>query len=355
MKLGIVGALLMVIAVAVAAYFIAKTPDDTLGSPPLARPTPLTQGESVDYTVGKGKSASDVGGELQKLGVIRSSAQFQTLLSLMGLESKISAGDYTLNKGSSALTAISILTVKDAIPTIRVTFIEGSRTEEMAAVAEKAGFGPAATFMDAVAAAKLPEDLAATLPAGQSLQGYLFPDTYILPAGSTPQQLVDLMIKTFALRFSPALRAAAQTQGLTPHQALTLASIVEREAVLAPERPLIAGVFYNRIAAVDRLGADPTVQFAVATAESVAKNGWWKKELTKEDLAIASPYNTRLNPGLPPGPISNPGLASIEAVANPTKTKFYYFVADAKKADGSHVFAETLEQHQANIARVGGQ
>jgi UPF0755 protein len=125
--------------------------------------------------------------------------------------------------------------------------------------------------------------------------------------------------------------------------------------VLAQERPLIAGVFYNRLAASDLLGADPTIQFAVALdPASVARYGYWKQELDVNDLANKSRYNSRIYPGLPPGPITNPGLASLEAVANPTATRYYYLVADAKKGDGSHAFAETFAQHEQNIAAVGG-
>ncbi|WBL36327.1 endolytic transglycosylase MltG [Tepidiforma flava] len=196
--------------------------------------------------------------------------------------------------------------------------------------------------------------LAEHLPPGADLRGYLFPDTYIMPVGSTMDDLVAYMIRTLDERFTPELRAAAAARGLNPHQALTLASIVEREAVLPAERPLIAGVFYNRLAAGDRLGADPTVQFAVALdPASVQRYGWWKKELTIIDLENPSPYNTRLFPGLPPGPIACPGLASIEAVAYPTDTDYYYFVADAKKGDGSHVFAVTFAEHERNIALYG--
>lgn len=172
--------------------------------------------------------------------------------------------------------------------------------------------------------------------------------------GSTPDELIAYMLDTLQERFTPELRTAAQSHGLNPHQALTLASVVEREAVLAKERPLIAGVFYNRLAAGDALGADPTVQYAVSLLPgNVEKYGYWKKELTAEDLQVDSPYNTRKFPGLPPGPIANPGLASIQAVANPEVTKMYYFVADAKAADGSHVFAETLAEHERNIQQYG--
>jgi UPF0755 protein len=352
-KLAAAATAFVVLAVLGASYLVARTPGDVLGgdNTPSAAGQP---GETIAYTLPKGRSAADVGADLAKLGVIRSASQFEALVSLMGLQDRLSAGDYTLAKQSSAASVIAQITVKDRVPTLKVTFPEGIRIEEMAAIAEKAGFGTQQQFIGAVAGATLPEDLAATLPGGQGLQGYLFPDTYILPVGSTPQQLVELMIKTFAKRFSPELRAMAQAHGLNPHQALTLASIVEREAVVPAERPLIAGVFYNRIAAGDRLGADPTVQYAAALKPaSVEKFGWWKKELTIDDLENPSLYNTRLHAGIPPGPIACPGLASLEAVAKPSETKLYYFVADAKKGDGSHVFAETFAEHERNIARVG--
>ncbi|HEY5475429.1 MAG TPA: endolytic transglycosylase MltG [Tepidiformaceae bacterium] len=343
-----------VLPVLIAAFFIARTPANVLNGGLVSAQSATPGTDTVDYSLPEGRSAGQIGSDLQKLGVIRSATQFQTLVALLGVQDKLSAGDFVFTKDQSAASVIDQITVKDRVPTVRVTFPEGIRIEEMAAIAEKAGIGTAASFMAAVAVASLPDDLAATLPPGQGLQGYLFPDTYILPVGATPDQLVALMIQTLTKRFTPELRAAAQAHGLNPYQALTLASIVEREAALASERPLIAGVFYNRLAAGDMLGADPTVQFAAALdPASVAKYGYWKKELTIDDLENQSKYNTRLFAGLPPGPIANPGLASIEAVANPTNTKYYYFVADAKKADGSHVFAETFAQHQRNIAAVG--
>jgi UPF0755 protein len=358
-KLAAAATALAVFVVLIAAYLVARTPNDVLGGELIAPVPASTPGAEVDYTLPKGRSAADVGRDLEKLGVIRSATQFDLLVSLMGVQDKLSAGDYTLRKSSATVSVVNELTVKDAVPVLRVTFPEGIRVEEMAVLAEKAGFGSQQQFLDAVKAAQPPPEIAGDVPAegavpGYRLLGFLFPDTYILPVGSTPAQLVDLMLKTFVKRFTPELRAAAQTHGVTVYQAVTLASIVEREAAIESERPLIAGVFYNRIAQNDLLGADPTVQFAVALdAASVAKYGWWKKELTADDLANKSKYNTRLFAGLPPGPITNPGLASLQAVANPTATKYYYFVADAKKADGSHVFAETAAQHEQNKRQYG--
>ncbi|MGH2611286.1 MAG: endolytic transglycosylase MltG, partial [Tepidiformaceae bacterium] len=272
----------------------------------------------------------------------------------MGMEDQLSAGEHILQTDSSVVEVINLITVKEGVDTLRVTFIEGIRFEEMAEEAEQAGFGSAEEFLAAVARAELPVSLSGEIPEGQGLQGYLFPDTYIMPVGSSMDDLVTFMLETFNDRFSLELRAAVEAKGLTVHQAVTLASIIEREAVVDEERALIAGVFLNRLAAGDALGADPTVQFALtADPASVLEFGWWKKELTLEDLEVESLYNTRKVPGMPPGPITNPGLASLEAVANAESTDYYYFVADAKKADGSHVFAVTLDEHLANQALYG--
>lgn len=350
------GAAFAVLAILVASYCVARTPKDILGGDfPGAAPVSTDRTE-VPYTLEAGRSAGDIGKDLEELGIVRSARQFELLASLMGVHRQLRAGDFLLAKNSSTLSILNRLTVQEFVPVLKVTFPEGIRFEEMAVLAEQAGFGPREAFIAAVGRAKLPTGLAETLPEGASLQGYLFPDTYILPEGSTMDDLVALMIETLDERFSPELRSAALAQGLNPHQALTLAAVVEREAVLPDERPLIAGVFYNRLAENDRLGADPTVQFAVALDQkSVDEFGWWKKELTILDLENPSPYNTRLFPGLPPGPITNPGLASIEAVANPQKTDYYYFVADAVKGDGSHAFAVTFAEHERNVAMVGGQ
>jgi len=349
----LLGVVVAVAVMLVAAVCVAQTPESVLtsGAPPTS---PGGDREQVGFTLPAGSSAQDIGEQLENLGVIRSGQQFEFLVGLMGVEKQLSSGDYLLRKNTSALVVVRELSVQEAVPVLKVTFPEGIRFEEMAEIAEEAGFGTRAEFLEAVATAELPPGFAPSLPEGASLQGYLFPDTYIMPVGSTAADLVAYMLRTLALRFTPELRAAAQTRGLNPHQALTLASIVEREAVLDEERPLIAGVFYNRLAASDLLGADPTTQFSASLKPgSIEEFGYWKKELTQEDLDDPSPYNTRAVPGLPPGPITNPGLAAIEAVANPVETLMYYFVADAKADDGSHRFAETEEGHFQNIALYG--
>lgn len=347
-----IGFVVVALAVILASALMARTPRSTIEGALIPTPAPGIGG-TVRYTLPDGASAGDVGRDLEELGVIRSSRQFEVLVSLMGVQNQLSAGLHELPRGVSMVTVVNLLLVQDSVPTVRITFPEGIRIEEMAEIVEESGFATADEFLEAVAKAVPAPSTAATIPEGHGLQGYLFPDTYILPVESPVSELVQLMLQTFELKVDAEIRAAAEEQGLDLHQLITLASIVEREAVVADERPIIAGVFLNRMRAGDRLDADPTVQFAVAEdPENVAEFGWWKKELTITDLETPSPYNTRLFPGLPPGPIANPSLESIKAVAFAPPTDFYYFVADAIKEDGSHVFAVTLAEHEANVQRM---
>ena len=353
-RFGVLGIVITVAGILFASYCIATTPDDLLGADIVPSYTPASEHEQVGYTLPEGRSAEDIGEDLEALGVVRSGAQFEFLVSLMGMQSQLGSGDYLLRTNSSVVTVISELTVREAVPVLKVTFPEGIRIEEMAIIAEEAGFGTRDQYMAATLTAELPQGFAETRPAGASLEGYLFPDTYIMPVGSTMEELIAYQLRVLVQRFTPELRSAAAEQGLNPHEALTLASIVEREAVLAEERPRIAGVFYNRLEEEALLQADPTVQYAVSLVPgSVEQFGYWKEELTQADLQIDSPYNTYKYPLLPPGPIANAGLASIEAVAEPEDTDYYYFYANAKADDGSHVFAVTLAEHEQNIAEYG--
>ncbi|MDZ7728242.1 MAG: endolytic transglycosylase MltG [Dehalococcoidia bacterium] len=360
--LGIAALLLTIAVVVIATALVARTPGAVLPSSVPTAEVPEPGETTIPYEVTEGAGASDIGDDLETLGVIRSSRQFAVLIRLLGVGDELSAGEHLLSPGMSTPAVVQRLLVPEEVPVRRVTFPEGIRIEEMAAIAAEAGFGSEEEFLAAVDNAVLPSGLAenlppeGTLPEGQRLQGYLFPDTYILPESAPMEDLVARMIDNMDERFTQELRDAAASEGLNTHEALTLASIVEREAVLDEERPVIAGVFYNRIRANDLIGADPTVQFAISLEPgNVDEHGYWKEGLTVEDLDNPSPYNTRRNPGIPPGPIANPGLASIEAVAFPEATDYYYFVANAVEGDGSHVFAETESEHLSNIAQYGAQ
>jgi UPF0755 protein len=173
----------------------------------------------------------------------------------------------------------------------------------------------------------------------------LYPDRYRLARDITPESLVNLLTENFQMKLSPDLTAGFERQGLSLHQAVTLASIVQREAVVADEMATIASVFLNRLAAGMNLDADPTVQYAIGY--NPRQGTWWTNPLSTDDLKTDSPYNTYLYPGLPPGPISNPGLDALRAVAYPEQTDYYYFRA-ACDGSGRHSFARTYEEHVGN-------
>jgi UPF0755 protein len=183
------------------------------------------------------------------------------------------------------------------------------------------------------------------LPAGRSLEGFLFPATYELPADAPADELVARMLQNFGAQFTDQMKVDAATHGLSIYQTVTLASIVEREAVVADERPLIAGVYLNRLRKPMTLDADPTVQYPLGNSRD--STTWWQKITVADYRGVNSPYNTYLHQGLPPGPIANPGLASLRAVIYPQPSEFIYFRASCAN-DGRHRFARTLEEQQAN-------
>lgn len=194
-------------------------------------------------------------------------------------------------------------------------------------------------------------------PAGQSYEGYLFPGTYTVQPDTTPAQLITMMLDNLARQLPPNAVELARQQGLTLYQAITLASIVEREAALDSERPLIASVYLNRLrsdGAEALLQADPTVQYAMGYQK--ATNQWWKSPVSLEEYTVVdSPYNTYLHPGLPPGPIASPGLPSIYAVLYPASTNYRFFVCRWPGCEaGEHVFAATFDEHLQNVAAYYG-
>jgi UPF0755 protein len=193
--------------------------------------------------------------------------------------------------------------------------------------------------------------LLADRPPGANLEGYLFPETYRLPAQATPEDLLTRMLETMQARLPIGWESMAAAQGLSLFEVLTLASIVEREAVVPAERPTIASVYLNRIKEGMYLQADPTVQYAMGYQPDSGL--WWKTPVTLEEYQnVNSPYNTYLYPNLPPGPIASPGASSIMAVLQPAQTTYLFFLGIG---DGSHIFADTFEEHERNIQLYQGQ
>jgi len=314
-----------------------------LDAPVSADSTPQT------FVVRPGQSAGDVGRELYERGLIKSPLMFRAQVEARGVGSRIEAGEYRVSPSMTTSEVVVVLSRGATRSGLQVTVPEGWRAEQVAQKAESLGIGRADELMALVRAGGgiRPAD---PPPAGQSLEGYLFPNTYEIPKDADGRALVELMVREFDRQVSPQLRARLAAQGLTLHQALTLASIVEREAARSSEQPMIAGVYLNRLKRDIPLQADPTVQFAVATANlfEALGFGYWKRDLTRDDLRLPSPYNTYVQRGLPPGPICSPGLGALEAVADPTPSEYLFFVA---KGDGSHVFAKTDIEHAANVQR----
>jgi len=238
------------------------------------------------------------------------------------------------------------------LPAVTVTIPEGWRAEQIGALCEEKGITSAQGFLQTVLQGRSEYDFLSERPPGSpvSVEGFLFPDTYQLPLNSRPGRVVDIMLQNWDRRVSPDLRDKAADEGLSLYEVITLASVVEREAVLAEERPIIASVYLNRLQVDMYLQADPTVQYAKGYDQEAEH--WWSPVTQEEYSLVDSPYNTYLNPGLPPSPICNPGLASIKAVVEPTSTKYLFF---RHKGDGSHAFAVTYEEHLRNQELYGGK
>jgi len=331
--------------VGIAIWQMQETPDDLLkGEAPHAGLTPSSS-QTVLVTIRQGESVRDVGERLEKEGVVSSAILFRILVALEGYEGQLQAGDYEFEKGMPTVQVIDRLHKGITSPLV-VTIREGMRAEEIADLMQSKGVVSRQSFLEAIQGSY---DFAFLLnkPVSANLEGYLFPDTYFFGRTTSVEDAVKQMLENFDTKFSQDLRQEAANLGLSVHTVVTLASIVEREAQVPEERPIIAGVFLRRLRLGIPLEADPTVQYAVGNdPASVAEYGYWKKELSQQDLEVDSPYNTYRRMGLPPGPIANPGLASIEAVVRPAQTNYLYFVA---KPDGSHAFAETLEEHLRNV------
>ncbi len=317
---------------------------------------PVDPNDSAKQTISvpQGASAADIGAELQQRGLVRSALLFRLAVEQAGVGSNLAAGDYELSRSMSTQEIIEVLARGQVKRGLVATIPEGWRSEQIADRLEATGFASREDFLRAVATpAAVPA--ASLLPEQPPrLEGFLFPETYEVPQSVPGTRAAEMMVRMFQQRLGSTL--GTNETKLSPYQVLTLAAIVEREAKVPSERPTIASVYLNRLAADLPLQADPTVQYALASRDgaAAARYNYWKTELTPADMQIDSPYNTYQHHGLPPGPICNPGEQSIRAVLQPAQTDYLYFVA---KTDGTgqHLFAHTLDEHNANVARVNGR
>lgn len=331
-------------------WLLSQTPDTLVNeTPPRFGPTREPAADLIVVSVNEGDSAEEIGEKLEDAGVIQSARLFRVLASLLGVSDDMAAGDYEFERtGETALSAVRRVS-QGVTASLVVTIPEGLRAEEIGELLEERGVVSAADFRSALGVSYVAPFLEAE-PAG-GLEGFLFPATYGFSRSILPHMVVQQMLDAFDQRYREEIRPLLpQAGGRSLREVVTLASIVEREAVVPEERPTIASVFLNRLALGLPLQADPTVQYAVGSDRaSVEQFGYWKEELTLADLAVLSPYNTYVNVGLPPGPIANPGLDSVLAALRPAETNFLFFVA---RPDGSHAFAETLEEHRQNVCAL---
>jgi UPF0755 protein len=283
-----------------------------------------------------GSNTRAIGEQLIRAGVVRNDATFRAALWRTGRARSLQAGEFRFDAPMTPVAVIEKI-ARGEVYNRRLTFPEGLTIQEMARIFEQQGFGKAAAMMEA---ARDPSAIRDIDPSATDLEGYLFPETYAMPRDTTASRLVELMVGRFKQVFTAELQQAAQALGLTSRQAVTLASLVEKETALPSERPIVAAVYLNRLKIGMGMQADPTVIYALQRA------GRYNGNLRRSDLAFDSPYNTYRYPGLPPGPIASPGLASLKAAVSPAAVDFLYFVS---RNDGSHVFARTLSEHNDNV------
>lgn len=307
-------------------------------------------GQPVSFVIEPSETVDSIAEHLVDEGLIRSTTYFRLRVQFSGQDNDIVAGTHPLNTSMTTSQIIDTITSQDniSVPETTITFLEGWRIEQYAEAVVEAGLiASPDEFIEAANGPGWNDEFSFlhSRPSGAGLEGYLFPDTYRFRLDATPDDVIRTLLSTFDERVNAELRASAEGLGMTLHQAMTLASIVEREAAVPAERPLIADVYYNRFLIGMPLQADPTVQYALGSADD-----WWPV-IDGSDLDAPGAYNTYSGPGLPPGPICNPGLASLQAAFSPTQSTFLFFVA---RGDGTHAFAETAEEHQENVDQFIG-
>lgn len=288
-------------------------------------------GAARQFTVKSGENAPRIADHLAEAGLIRSRNAFITYVNFHGLRARLKLGNYQLSPTASAADIADTLAGGHTV-TERLLVPEGYRLTQIAKALKDVGVSDSA--FQAALAAPHSQSFLAGKPAGVSLEGYLFPDSYHIDPSIDAKVLVDAMLDNFGTRVGSDYTQAFAAQGLTLHQGLTLASIVEREVNIPADRPIVAQIFLKRFKSGQTLGSDVTTIYA---AELLGK---------PFDINLDSPYNTRRFPGLPPGPICSPGLSALDAVAHPATTDYLYFLSGK---DGKTYFAKTYPQHQQNI------
>ncbi len=291
------------------------------------QPADTTNKTSQIFVISKGEGVREIGNSLKKRGLIKDPIIFFLLTKRLGFDKDLEAGDFRLSPSMSLYNIIQNLT--HGTLDIWVTIPEGIRATEVAELLKK--------------------NIPTYKPQWQNIlvtnEGYLFPDTYLIPKDADINLIVTLMKGNFDKKYKTI---DISRSSLSKNEIVTVASIVEREAKFPQDRPLVASVILNRLKIGMKLDVDATIQYALGYQESTQT--WWKKSLSADDLNITSAYNTYKNVGLPPTPISNPGLSALSAAVNPAQTNYLYYISDK---NGNLHFSETIEQHNTNIKKYG--
>jgi UPF0755 protein len=304
----------------------------------LSDPFKAYPGADVFVDVPAGSSPALIGRELVRQGVVADSLTFRLALLRSGVATKLKAGEYRFDQPMTPEAVLSKIARGD-VYLRSLTFPEGLTIRQMAQVFDDHQFGTARDFLDAASDGVRIERLDQS---ARDLEGYLFPETYTLERRATATDLVTHMVERFETVFDRGLQQEARSAGLSVREAVTLASIIEKETSRPDERPIVSAVYHNRLQRKMGLQCDPTVIYALERA------GKYNGNLTRENLRFDSPYNTYRYAGLPPGPIAAPGRTSLEAAVRPAAVGYLYFVS---RNDGTHAFASTLDEHNRNVRK----
>ncbi len=309
----------------------------------LLNPGSYSQTNEVIFEIGIGEAIPSIVSRLESDGVIRNAKAMQTYLIYSGLDTTLQAGQYSIPAGSNAVQIAQLF--QDSTPaTITFGVWPGWRMEEIAAALPTSGL--AITPQEFLQTANLPATQRGhTWSGAASVEGYFLPGSYEIDRDADAAGLLAVLLGAFDQQVNTEMRAGFAAQGLSVQDAVTLASIVEREAVIPEEQALIASVFLNRLAVGMPLESDPTAQYAIGYVAE--QQTWWKNPLFGADLQVNSPYNTYVNGGLPPGAICNPSLGALQAVADPASSGYYFFRARCDES-GYHNFSVSYEEHLEN-------
>jgi UPF0755 protein len=302
---------------------------------------PVAPPAAVIVSIAPGSSLSSAARQLSEQGVINDVRSFVALSYLRGQTQALKAGEYEFSEPARPSDVLERL-VRGDVRRYRFTLPEGLNIWEVAARVEEQGLGSAPDFLRLV---RDPVFISTLGIEATTLEGYLFPETYTYSAGMAQERLIAAMVRQFSLRLSSELVERGRALGLEPHQLVTLASIIQKEAGNREEMPIVSAVFHNRLRIRMPLQADPTVIYGVED---------YAGRITRKHLNTHTPYNTYRIPGLPPGPIANPGEDALRAAAYPAEVDYLYFVS---RGDGTHVFSRTLREHNAAVQKyiLGGR